>query len=80
MEGNFLNLGGGGGQLGSQVVGRSRFFGHWWGLRVVARWRIFLVYYFVWLSFDVWLVGSGRDVLVFWLRCCILVFFLIVGF
>ena len=71
MKGNFLDLGGGG-QLGSQVVGRSRFFGHWWGLTVVARWRIFLVYYFVWLSFDVWLVGSGRDVLVFWLRCVLL--------
>ena len=39
----FMGLGGGG-QLGSEVVGRSGFFGHWWGLKVVNRWRIFLVY------------------------------------
>ena len=35
----FMGLGGGG-QLGSKVVGRSGFFGHWWGLKVVNRWRI----------------------------------------
>ena len=64
----FMGLGSGG-QLGLEVVGRSGFFGHWWGLKVVNRWKIFLVYCCVWL------VRSGRDVLVFWLRCCILVFF-----
>ena len=53
----FMGLGSGG-QLGLEVVGRSGFFGHWWGLKVVNRWKIFLVYCCVWLSFDVWcLVG-----------------------
>ena len=32
------------------------------------------------LMFGIWLVGSGRDVLVFWLRCCVLVFLWLLGF
>ena len=54
----FMGLGGGG-QLGSEVVGRSGFFDHWWSLKVVNRWRIFLVYCCVWLSFDVWCLVFG---------------------
>ena len=30
--------------------------------------------------FGVWLIGSDRDVLVSWLRCCVFGIFVIVGF
>ena len=32
------------------------------------------------LMFGVWLVGFNRDVLVFWLTCCVLVFLWLLGF